>query len=558
MLSSNPVESALTQVIREKFAALGALLNERTRRRWAAVEARALGRGGIARVAEATGLSRTTIAAGLRELAEGREDEDASGRLRNPGAGRKSLPVHDAGLVVALEKLVDPATRGDPMGPLRWTCSSAALLARELQAAGQQVSERSVNRLLHELGYSLQANRKTLEGRQHPDRDAQFNHINRQVKAFQRQRQPVVSVDTKKKELVGPFKNAGREWRPRGDPERVRVHDFPDSALGKAIPYGVYDLTRDAGWVSVGVDHDTAAFAVETLRRWWWRMGCVSYPAARRLLITADGGGSNGSRNRLWKWELQKLSDETGLRISVCHFPPGTSKWNKIEHRMFCHITENWRGRPLVSLEVVVNLIGHTTTRSGLAIRSELDANNYPTGQPVTAQQMESISLKRDKFHGDWNYSRLCLPGRSEKIREVVCRFGAHVPIRAVWLARAADWAVRRRPGARVTRGTSASSNRTARSAGCVVNWRAPPATGTDGSVAANASRSNSTRRGGPAADRQPPLPRTGRKVAAGIPDGGLAHATVGRAAARARDRSTRPSRRRCRRRVRTAAARLT
>ena len=225
------------------------------------------------------------------------------------------------------------------------------------------------------------------------------------MKAFQRQRQPVVSVDTKKKELVGPFKNAGREWRPRGDPERVRVHDFPDSALGKAIPYGVYDLTRAAGWVSVGVDHDTAAFAVETLRRWWWRMGCVSYPAARRLLITADGGGSNGSRNRLWKWELQKLSDETGLRISVCHFPPGTSKWNKIEHRMFCHITENWRGRPLVSLEVVVNLIGHTTTRSGLAIRSELDANNYPTGQPVTAQQMESISLKRDKFHGDWNYS---------------------------------------------------------------------------------------------------------------------------------------------------------
>ena len=290
-------------------------------------------------------------------------------------------------------------------GRCAWTCSSAALLARELQAAGQQVSERSVNRLLHELGYSLQANRKTLEGRQHPDRDAQFNHINRQVKAFQRQRQPVVSVDTKKKELVGPFKNAGREWRPRGDPERVRVHDFPDSALGKAIPYGVYDLTRDAGWVSVGVDHDTAAFAVETLRRWWWRMGCVSYPAARRLLITADGGGSNGSRNRLWKWELQKLSDETGLRISVCHFPPGTSKWNKIEHRMFCHITENWRGRPLVSLEVVVNLIGHTTTRSGLAIRSELDANNYPTGQPVTAQQMESISLKRDKFHGDWNYS---------------------------------------------------------------------------------------------------------------------------------------------------------
>ena len=309
MLSSNPVESALTQVIREKFAALGALLNERTRRRWAAVEARALGRGGIARVAEATGLSRTTIGAGLRELAEGREDEDASGRLRNPGAGRKSLPVHDAGLVVALEKLVDPATRGDPMGPLRWTCSSAALLARELQAAGQQVSERSVNRLLHELGYSLQANRKTLEGRQHPDRDAQFNHINRQVKAFQRQRQPVVSVDTKKKELVGPFKNAGREWRPRGDPERVRVHDFPDSALGKAIPYGVYDLTRDAGWVSVGVDHDTAAFAVETFGRDdlgvpFWRMGCVSYPAARRLEVVLITAG-DPFRRRGFQWEPQ-------------------------------------------------------------------------------------------------------------------------------------------------------------------------------------------------------------------------------------------------------------
>ena len=405
MLCSETVENTLTRVVREKFAALDLLLNERTRRRWAAVEARALGRGGIARVAEATGLSRTTISAGLRELAEGRGDEDASGRMRSPGAGRKPLPVRDGGLVAALERLVDPATRGDPMGPLRWTCSSAARLARGLRDGGHEVSERSVNRLLHELGYSLQANRKTLEGRQHPDRDAQFKHINRRVKVFQRQRQPVVSVDTKKKELVGPFENAGRDWRPRGDPERVRVHDFPDPELGKAIPYGVSDLTRDAGRVSVGVDHDTAAFAVETLRRWWWRMGSVSYPAAQRLLVTADGGGSNGSRNRLWKWELQKLADETGLRISVCHFPPGTSKWNKIEHRMFCHITENWRGRPLVSLEVVVNLIGHTTTRSGLAIRSELDANSYPTGQPVAAQQMESISLKRDRFHGEWNYS---------------------------------------------------------------------------------------------------------------------------------------------------------
>ena len=405
MLSSESVENVLTQVIQEKFAAIESLLNERTRRRWAAVEARALGRGGIARVAEATGLSRATISAGLQELAAGPQDDDAAGRLRGPGAGRKALAEHDADLVAALERLVDPATRGDPTGPLRWTCSSAARLSRELQEAGHRVSERSVNRLLHALGYSLQANRKTLEGKQHPDRDAQFNHMNRRVRAFQRRRQPVVSVDTKKKELVGPFENAGRAWRPRGHPEPVRVHDFPDKTLGKAIPYGVYDLTHDAGWVSVGVDHDTASFAVETLRRWWRRMGCVSYPVARRLLITADGGGSNGSRNRLWKWELQQFADEMGLRVSVCHFPPGTSKWNKIEHRMFCHITENWRGRPLVSREVVVNLIGHTTTQSGLAIRSELDENSYPTGQPVTAEQMESLSLKRDKFHGDWNYS---------------------------------------------------------------------------------------------------------------------------------------------------------
>ena len=288
MLSSESVENVLTQVIQEKFAAIESLLNERTRRRWAAVEARALGRGGIARVAEATGLSRATISAGLQELATGPEDDDAAGRLRGPGAGRKALAEHDADLVAALERLVDPATRGDPTGPLRWTCSSAARLSRELQEAGHRVSERSVDRLLHALGYSLQANRKTLEGKQHPDRDAQFNHINRRVRAFQRRRQPVVSVDTKKKELVGPFKNAGREWRPRGQAEPVRVHDFLDKALGKAIPYGVYDLTHDAGWVSVGVDHDTASFAVETLRRWWRRMGCVSYPVARRLLITAE------------------------------------------------------------------------------------------------------------------------------------------------------------------------------------------------------------------------------------------------------------------------------
>ena len=322
------------------------------------------------------------------------------------GAGRKALAEHDAGLVAALERLVDPATRGDPTGPLRWTCSSAARLSRELKEAGHRVSERSVNRLLHALGYSLQANRKTLEGKA----------ASGSGRAVQPHQPPGAGFSAaaasqwcrwtrRKRSSSALSRTRGRSGVRAVSPEPVRVHDFPDKALGKAIPYGVYDLTHDAGWVSVGVDHDTASFAVETLRRWWQRMGCVSYPVARRLLITADGGGSNGSRNRLWKWELQQFADETGLRVSVCHFPPGTSKWNKIEHRMFCHITENWRGRPLVSREVVVNLIGHTTTRSGLAIRSELDENSYPTGQPVTAEQMESLSLKRDKFHGDWNYS---------------------------------------------------------------------------------------------------------------------------------------------------------
>lgn len=401
------MENALTQSVQAKFIALEPLLNERSRRRWAAVEARAIGRGGIERVAEATGLSRTTVRAALKELDQRGPDEASPGRMRRPGAGRKPLRAHDPGLVAALERLVDPVTRGDPMGPLRWTCSSAARLAEQLRQGGHQVSERTVNRMLHEAGYSLQANRKTLEGRQHVDRDAQFRRINRRVRAFQKLGQPVVSVDTKKKELVGSFRNGGREWHRQGEPVRVNVHDFPDPELGKAIPYGVYDVTHDKGWVSVGVDHDTAAFAVESLRRWWHQMGCLCYGQARGLLITADGGGSNGSRNRLWKWELQKFADDTGLRLSVCHFPPGTSKWNKIEHRMFCHITENWRGRPLISHEVIVNLIGHTTTRGGLEIRSELDDNRYPTGQPVTEQQMESLLLKRDRFHGEWNYTLL-------------------------------------------------------------------------------------------------------------------------------------------------------
>lgn len=402
------MQNSMIQAIKTKFDTLAPLLDERTRRRWAAVEARVMGHGGITQVAEATGLSPTTIRAGLKELDAPDTTATPSathGRLRRPGGGRKSLIDRDSPLLNALEALVDPVTRGDPMGPLCWTCKSAARLAAELQNQGYRVSERSINRLLHQLGYSLQSNRKTVEGTQHPDRDAQFQHINRQVKAFQKQRQPVVSVDTKKKELIGSFRQAGQEWNPKGQPEQVQVHDFPDKALGKVIPYGVYDMATNSGWVSVGVDHDTAEFAVETIRRWWRHMGQPTYPRAKRLLITADGGGSNGSRNRLWKLELQKLADESGLRISVCHFPPGTSKWNKIEHQMFCHITENWRGRPLVSREVVVNLIGHTTTKTGLEIHSELNENSYPTGKVVTDVQLESLAIKRDKFHGEWNYT---------------------------------------------------------------------------------------------------------------------------------------------------------
>jgi hypothetical protein len=407
------MQNPMTQAIKTKFEALAPLLDERTRRRWAAVEARAIGRGGLTRVAEATGLSQTTIRAGLKELDSPHTSTPplaAHERLRRLGGGRKALVAQAPDLLTALEALVDPVTRGDPTSPLRWTCKSAARLATELQKQGYQVSERSINRLLHHLGYSLQSNRKTVEGKQHPDRDAQFQQINQRVKAFQRQRQPVVSVDTKKKALIGPFHNGGREWHPQGEPEPVRVHDFPDQELGKVIPYGVYDMVTNTGWVSVGVDHETAECAVETIRRWWRHMASATYPRAQRLLITADGGGANGSRNRLWKVELQKLADDSGLRISVCHFPPGTSKWNKIEHRMFCHITENWRGRPLVSREVVVNLIGHTTTKTGLEIHSEFNENSYPTGREVTDQQMESLSIKREKFHGEWNYTLVPRP----------------------------------------------------------------------------------------------------------------------------------------------------
>ena len=391
------------RTIQQKFEALSPVLDERSRRLWVATEARVLGRGGIALVARATGVSRSTITRGIRELESG-EVVDA-GRVRRSGGGRRRKEDGDPTLVADLEGLVEPSVSGDPQSPLRWTSKSVRKLAEQLTTMGHEVSHTIVAELLHAAGYSLQGNRKAKEGRSHPDRNAQFENINRRVKAHQRRRQPVISVDTKKKELVGDFKNSGREWRPEGLPERVRVHDFKIPELGKAIPYGVYDLTRNNGWVNVGINHDTAAFAVQSIRRWWQTMGRRAYPAATSLLITADGGGSNSSRNRLWKCELQKLADSTGLNINVCHFPPGTSKWNKIEHKMFSYITINWRGKPLTSLAVIVSLIAATSTCQGLRIRCELDERNYPKGVAVTDEELASVDLRRDSFHGDWNYS---------------------------------------------------------------------------------------------------------------------------------------------------------
>jgi Rhodopirellula transposase DDE domain len=405
------VTSATLATVRQKYEALAPLLHEKAQRRWAACEARALGRGGISLVSTATGLSRPTIRRGLAELNTGpsasEEDTREHVRIRRTGGGRPRLTVGDCSLLEDLKRLVDPATRGDPMSPLLWTCKSTRQLAQALGTMGHEVSHQTVARLLTESGYNLQANRKTEEGKDHPDRDAQFEHINRKVRSFQRRGQPVISVDTKKKELVGNYKNPGREWEPKGRPRRVNSKDFPNKELGKVSPYGVYDLTADEGWVNVGITHDTAAFAVESIRRWWSRMGRPVYPGAKELLVTADSGGSNASRSRLWKVSLQGLADELGLKISVCHFPPGTSKWNKIEHRMFCHITENWRGRPLVSQAVVVNLIGSTRTRSGLRIQAELDTNVYETGVKVTNKELEAVRLRKDKFHGEWNYTIL-------------------------------------------------------------------------------------------------------------------------------------------------------
>jgi Rhodopirellula transposase DDE domain len=392
----------------EKYAVLAPLLNERQRRLWAGTEARAVGRGGISRVAQATGLSRMTVRAGLREAAAPEAHPTqalAPERVRHAGAGRPPLTEADPTLVRDLEALVEPHTRGDPQAPLRWTCKSTTKLATALQAQGHTVSPRKVAQLLLGLGYRLQGTRKIREGSHHPDRNAQFAHINTRTKAFQKRGQPVVSVDTKKKELVGDFQQKGREWQPSGQPEPVRVHDFRDPDLGIAIPYGVYDVTHNQGWVSVGLDHDTAEFAVESVRQWWWRMGRRLYPAADELLVVADGGGSNGSRNRLWKRTLQRLADETGLRISVCHFPPGTSKWNKIEHRLFCHLTQNWRGRPLVSHAVVVNLIAHTTTAEGLQVQAAMDTQEYPTGIKVSQEEFAALNIHHAKFHGEWNYT---------------------------------------------------------------------------------------------------------------------------------------------------------
>jgi len=388
--------------IKQRYQRIVGELTERTRRLFAANEALSLGWGGISAVSRATGLSRQVISAGIQELQGGTQVEE--GRVRRKGGGRKSNVSKDPKLSQDLERLVEPVTRGDPDSPLRWTSKSVRKLAKELQGMGHQVSHELVSELLHTLGYSLQALRKTQEGGTHPDRHAQFEYLNAQAAAFLAAGEPAVSVDAKKKELVGDFKNPGREWHPQGEAEDVRVYDFPIKGLGRATPYGVYDLGRNVGWVNVGIDHDTAAFAVESIRRWWNKVGRQQYPEAKRLLISADGGGSNGSRVRLWKWELQQLADETGLSITVCHLPPGTSKWNKIEHRLFAWISQNWRGKPLVSYAVILKLIAATTTEAGLTVECQLDTNSYPAGRKISDEEMATLSIQPDSFHGEWNY----------------------------------------------------------------------------------------------------------------------------------------------------------
>ena len=392
-----------TDTIRAKYEALAPVLTERSRRLWAATEAKSLGHGGIAVVIRATGISRSTISRGLQELASA--DAVEPQRVRRRGGGRQRTTDKDPTLLTDLTALLEATTAGLPDAPLRWTSKSTRKLAAELQAMGHTISATLVAELLVQQGYTLQANRKTREGSQHPDRDAQFHYLNDQIHGAQQRDEPVISVDTKKKELVGDFKNPGREWRPKGTPERVRVHDFVIPEQGKAIPYGVYDLSRDEGWVSVGIDHDTASFAMNAIRSWWQKMGRTVYGGASHLTVTADGGGSNGSRSRLWKWELQQFANRTGLTITVCHYPLGTSKWNKIEHRLFSYIAMNWRGKALTSLATLVSLIGTTTTTSGLRVRSEIDKRSYPKGVTITDEQMQQLHLKRHEFHGDWNYT---------------------------------------------------------------------------------------------------------------------------------------------------------
>jgi len=394
-------DTQLEATLVAKYAAVAPVLDERSRRLWAAAESRAIGYGGDAVVSSATGLSRTTIRQGRRELARGL---DVAERLRRAGAGRPRLETYQPGIDAALERLVDPLTRGDPSSALRWTCKSKAKLAAALHEQGWTISPTKVGHLLHQLGYSLQSVRKSTEGKAHPERNAQFEHINAMAEYFLKRKQPVISVDTKKKELVGDFKNGGREWQPQRSPEKALVHDFPNDAIGKAIPYGVYDMARNEAWVSVGRDHDTPAFAVASIRQWWKMMGRAAYAGAKALYITADAGGSNGYRSRGWKVELQKLADDLTMRMVVSHFPPGTSKWNKIEHRLFCHITENWRGKPLRTWETVVQLIGSTRTDAGLRVKAKIDNRAYPTGVEISEEEMQCLNLVRHDFQGDWNY----------------------------------------------------------------------------------------------------------------------------------------------------------
>lgn len=391
------------EIVRQKFTALASCFNERTRRLWAATEANAIGHGGVSLVCRATGISRRAINIGKKEIAAGAQVPE--GKTRRPGGGRKSALHHYPELPQKLEALVEPLTIGDPMSPLRWTCKSTRTLAAELTASGYPASSRLVGALLRQLRYSLQGNYKTIEGNQHPDRNAQFEHINKRVTTQMREGNPVISVDTKKKELIGNYKNEGKEWRKKGSQRKVNGHDFPGPDVPRAHPYGIYDLTANQGFVNVGTDHDTASFAVASICKWWKQQGRRLYPSAQRLLITADSGGSNGARLRLWKWELQQLANESGLPISVCHFPPGTSKWNKVEHRLFSFISQNWRGVPLMDYETVVNLISRTTTRTGLKVTCRLDRRRYPTKQQVTDEEWASIDLRKERFHGEWNYT---------------------------------------------------------------------------------------------------------------------------------------------------------